>query len=33
MDMALPLMLDKDMSGFVREYLEEKGRLNIMAIL
>ena len=28
MDWPLPLMLDKDMSGFVREYLEEKG-LNI----
>ncbi len=28
MDRPLPLMLDKDMSGFVREYLEEKG-LNI----
>ena len=25
MDRPLPLMLDKDMSGFVREYLEEKG--------
>ncbi len=29
MDRPLPLMLDKDMSGFVREYLEEKG-LNIL---
>ena len=28
MDRPLPLMLDKDMSGFVREYLEKKG-LNI----